>query len=145
MSRIIPPLTEEQRAALIISARSMLGMKFRHQGRTTRAADCLGFAALALAGIGIEIEPRTDYGRSPAHDLLARELENYLGPPINEVPLPGDFVTCSWAVEPSHVALVTPHPAYGIGMIHCYLTAGKVVEHGIDPLWLTRIRGVYRT
>lgn len=152
MSRIIPELTDEQRLALIAAARSMLGRPFLHQGRTLRGMDCIGLLALAFAqATGIVLKPRTDYGRLPAHKKLESELTAHMGARVASGPLaasfelkPAQVVTCKWEVEANHVAIVTPHPDRGVGLIHCYYARQKVVEHGLDSVWRSRITGVWQ-
>ncbi len=146
MSRIILKLTHDERIAFIAAARAMLGAPFRHQGRTRQGMDCLGFVYLALVAIGKRPNNRTDYGRLPANLKLEQGLLDHLGPPISKRDiLAGDVVSMSWADVDCHVGIVTPHRAYGIGLIHCYLNNQRVVEHGIDATWLNYITGVYRT
>ncbi len=41
--------------------------------------------------------------------------------------------------EPQHLGIVSD-----IGVIHSYAKARAVVEHALDPLWRSRIRGAYR-
>lgn len=144
MNRIIPPLTEEQRAALIAAARSFLGAPFRHQGRRPKAMDCIGLLGLSFTAIGFPITPRTDYGRLPAHKKLQKELAAHLGEPVAGPPLPGDVVSMKWSGDENHVAIVTPHPERAFGLIHSYADAQRVIEHGADALWTDRITGIYR-
>lgn len=151
MTRIVPAFTDEQKAAFIAAARTMLGRPFRHQGRTLDGMDCIGFLGLSVvAASGIALKPRTDYGRLPAHKKLERELTAHLGEPLVLGRLPSSFelqpaqvVTSAWEVESNHVAIVVPHPERGVGLIHCYAGQKKVVEHGIDPIWRARITGVW--
>jgi cell wall-associated NlpC family hydrolase len=143
MSRLIEPLTADERLGLIAAARSFMGAPFRHQGRTAEGMDCIGLLGLSFALIGKLLRDRTDYGRIPAHKKLQRELAEHFGPPVPGDPVPGDVVSLAWAGEPCHVAIVTPHPDRGIGLIHCYLHSQRVIEHGIDPKWRSRICGRY--
>lgn len=152
MSRSLPQFTDEQRVAFVANARAMRGRPFRHQGRTLDGMDCIGFLGLAVAAtLGIRLQPRTDYGRTPSQKKLERELTAYLGEPLAVRPIstsfelqPSQVVTCAWSVEANHVAIIVPHPERGVGMIHCYLAAQKVVEHGIDAVWRSRITGVWQ-
>lgn len=152
MSRILPEFTDEQRIAFVANARTMLGRPFRHQGRTLAGMDCIGFLGLCVARtLGIGLKPRSDYGRLPAQQKLERELTAHLGVPLALGALPREFalqpaqvVTCTWYENPSHVAIVVPHPDYGVGLIHSYLNAQKVVEHGVDAVWRSRIIGVWQ-
>lgn len=147
MSRLLPLLSLEQREQLIAAARRRIGLPFLHQGRTDNGADCIGFAGLILADIGIALPPlRTDYGRTPSAKKLESELVRFLGEPIPLVSMePGDIVSMKWFAESNHIGLVTPHPERRFGLIHSYKNATRVIEHGMDSIWLSRITGVYRT
>jgi cell wall-associated NlpC family hydrolase len=137
--RAIPPLTPEQRLALVAAARSLVGTPFRHQGRTRRGCDCIGLVVLSFALIGLAGRDRTDYGKQPAKRKLAQALEDNFGPPHGEPLEPGDIVAMEWGAEEAHVALVSDHPDWGLGLIHSYASAGKVIEHGLIPQHLDLI------
>lgn len=142
--RIIPPLSEEQKVAFIAAARSYMGVKFRHQGRTRRGVDCVGHVVLSLRDIGLSPNDRTNYGILPYEKQLEAVLRDHFGPPVAGAPQPADVVLMKWAGEVCHTGIITPHPDYGIGIVHCYLSSQKVVEHGIDDTWRRRIVEVYR-
>ena len=147
MTRLIEPLSADERLALIAAARSFLGVPFRHQGRTVKGMDCIGLIVLAFAAIGKPLRNRSDYGRLPANAKLDRELLEHFGEgfaPDYLEPQPGDVVSMTWAKEAAHVAIITPHPDRRIGLIHSSRDFDRVVEHGIDADWRSRIVKVYR-
>ena len=151
MTRLIgdTPFTDGERAALIAEARSHLGMPWRHQGRTERAADCIGSVWLWMRTVRPVATPRTDYGRLPSLGKLREGLTEYLGPSVADEPRPGDVVTLRWTGEEQHLALVVDHPEYGIGLLHADNNAPgakgpRVVEHGVDAHWRKRITGTWR-
>lgn len=145
MSRIVPEFTDEQRIQLVSEARALLGREFRHQGRRESAMDCIGLVAICVSKVlGYEVKARTDYGRLPAQRKLEEGLTDHFGPSLGLIPSPGDVVSMEWYLEPNHVGIVSPHPEYGVGIIHCYLNSKRVIEHGMDRLWRSRITGVYR-
>lgn len=155
MDRIIPPLSDDEKAQVIAAARALLtvvngrAVPFRHQGRTLRGIDCIGVLAAAFGVLGYPIEDRTDYGRLPADRKLSASLELHFGPPVQRGPVPADVlqpcdvVAMAWGSENTHVGLVVPHP-HGVGLVHAYLSAQRVIEHRIDDLWRSRITEVYR-
>jgi len=144
MSRMIESLSADERQALIAAARSFLSVPFRHQGRTVQGIDCIGLLVLSFAVIGKPLSNRIDYGRTPSNAKLEVSLVEHFGPAIAGEPEPGDVVSMRWGGEVCHVGIVTPHPDRGIGLIHCYLSSQRVIEHGIDSIWRHRIVGVYR-
>lgn len=151
MARLVgdEPFNDAERAAMYASARSLVGLEFRHQGRTAKGADCIGFGWLLMAPVvlqfrGIELpKPRADYGRTPWNQKLRAEMILYLGEPVAGEPRPGDYVTLRWRGEEHHVAMLLPHPERPLGIIHADNRAAgpqgpRVVEHGVDEAWRKR-------
>lgn len=138
------PLTAEERITVVATARSFVGLPWRHQGRTVRGMDCIGMADLALASVRPMSRARTDYGRLPSNGKLRASLIETLGEPVTGEPQFCDLVTMKWAGEEHHLALVVDHPAYPYGLIHASNLDQRVIEHGADPQWRRRIVDVFR-
>jgi len=139
-------MTPEQQA--VDNARALVGVRWRHQGRTPWGVDCAGLVALAYAPVR-DVVDRTDYGRTPHNGELEAMLRANFGEPVLTGPValadlrPGDVVLMRWVDAPQHVALVCDHPD-GLGLIHAHAPSRRVVEHGISPDWLAAICEVYR-
>tara|TARA_R110000850_G_scaffold275207_1_gene414174 strand:+ start:39556 stop:39972 length:417 start_codon:yes stop_codon:yes gene_type:complete len=133
------------RAQLCVAeARSWLGTKWRHRGRTRFGIDCIGLIVHAVAAGGIQMRDRRDYGREPWKDGLQRELQEHFGDPVVDMQ-PGDVLLMKWHNQdgPAHVGIVGDYCHGGLSLIHSYsLTA--VCEHRMNDEWLARIVGVYR-
>lgn len=154
--RLVPPLSAPEKEAVVLAARALLTadrgapVRFRHQGRTLKGLDCIGVIVHAFTAAGFNMVDRTDYGRMPAQRKLAESLAQHFGPPVLQAapvkPVDlqvGDVVAMAWGDEEAHVGLVVDHP-YGVGIIHAYAIAKRVIEHRIDPLVASKIVGVYR-
>lgn len=129
----------------IAEARSYLGCKWRHRGRSHFGIDCIGLIVKAMAAGGIQMRDRLDYSRTPHLDGLQRELEEHFGEPVAiETMQPGDVVLMRWEndAEPSHVGLIASNDQ-GLTLIHSYSMI-HVSEHRISPDWMRRIVKVYR-
>lgn len=118
-------------AEVIEHARALLGVPWRHQGRSDRGLDCVGLVLLAVQRAGAipaDFE-RRNYGRLPGEEL-ARKTGEYCDELTNSEP--GALILIRWpgVRDASHVALCT-----GETLIHCYRNAGKVVEHGYREPW----------
>lgn len=148
MSRIVAPLTDAQRAEFLAVLRSHLGARWGHQGRRASRMDCIGLVVLSLQDIGVKLEDRTDYGRTPSQRRLSAALTAHFGEPVCDLQ-PGDVVTMRWTGEENHVAVITDHP-HGLGVIHCYAIApggkpgGRVIEHRLSPDWRDLILEAWR-
>lgn len=127
----------------IEAARQYKGVKFIHQGRSNRGVDCVGLVVLAMKDTGIPVVDVTDYNQEPDPKRMLEIITPYLiEKPISERQ-PGDLLWMKFVKQPQHIAIVTDK-----GIIHSYSVVGKVIEHGLNKVWLRRavkcfsVRGV---
>ncbi len=132
----------------VLEARKWLHTPFKHQGSVRGAGcDCIGL----IKGIGmalglVDYDPNSalaktfnNYSIMPNPRRMREGLATWLVQiPVDEAML-ADIYFMAWGKEPQHVALITDK-----GIIHSYSRAGKVVEHGLDDLWRSRIVAAYR-
>ncbi len=118
-------------AEFVLAARALVGVPYRHQGRTPRGLDCLGLLVLAASRCGIfPLQAgRTDYGRAPLDELLAG-LADYCDQVEGDEP--GTILAIRWPGDrrAGHVAICA-----GATMIHSYSNCRRVVEHGFRGKW----------
>jgi cell wall-associated NlpC family hydrolase len=126
-------------AEVIEHARTWVGVRFLHQGRSRNGADCLGFIAGMMAELGVttplEFLPK-NYARNPQSLLRIT-----LGSMTREIPLqPAAFVLIKFpfAKEAGHGAIYT-----GTSLIHSFAGVGRVVEHGYGQPWLKRTDSIW--
>ena len=139
------------RSRLVSAARSYLGTKFEHQGRTRNGIDCVGLIVNALNDAGYNpvcresIEKR-DYHRVPSSTALTDRISaecDYLavGPSVAdyacENALPGDLLVMSYKRDekPKHVALVSSGTGKDVRIIHTNNETGMVKEHLLFPTY----------
>jgi cell wall-associated NlpC family hydrolase len=132
--------------AFIAAARTYLGVRFLHQGRSRFGVDCVGLAICAGADAGHPYIDQAVYPPSPSESQLVAALTKNLGTPLpKETPLRvGDIVRLRVGRAARHVAIVGNHPLGGLSFIHAEAMASKVIEHAIDQKWQRRIVEVYR-
>jgi cell wall-associated NlpC family hydrolase len=124
---------------VIDNARSWLGVRFLHQGRSRHGVDCLGFIAAVLDELGSDVFMRylpRAYGRDPQSLLIDR-----LSALSRQIPLqPGALALIKWPASehPSHAAIYT-----GSTLIHCFQSEGRVIEHGYRGPWVARTMSVW--
>jgi murein DD-endopeptidase / murein LD-carboxypeptidase len=139
------PLTAE---SLVEHARSRIGVRFLHQGRTPEHGfDCIGLILDAAWAHGVAAGyDFTGYSRSPDGVTLRRELERWLV----EVPAAerrdGDVLLFRIRFDPQHVGFRASHPSLGADtVIHARAGAAHhVAEHRIDTTWERHIVGCFR-
>ncbi|MBM3617732.1 MAG: peptidase P60 [Alphaproteobacteria bacterium] len=143
---------------LVTEARGWLGTPFRHQGRRKGAqggVDCLGLLIGAADGAGMRVRDvrgrlvavstfdRRDYGHLPDGDALCQTLAEVMERVAPEAAQVGDVLLMRFDGNPQHLAIVTDYEG-GLGIIHAYAPARKVVEHAFDECWRKAVYACFR-
>ncbi|MFW5970145.1 MAG: NlpC/P60 family protein [Halofilum sp. (in: g-proteobacteria)] len=126
-------------ADVIAAARACIDTPFHHQGRQPGVGlDCAGLLVHAFSAAGHRTIDDHRYPRAPDPRRMRSVLERILVR-VTDAWRPGDVLYCRIKHDPQHLAIWT-----GSSMIHGYLTAGRVVEHGMDRRWERRVIARYR-
>ncbi len=130
------------RDAILETARGYRGTPFRHQGLLPgRGLDCVGVIVCIGRDLGLFRYDVVGYPRVPS--TFSSLLQHVRAAGFRPVPLtdalPGDVYLMAIIDRPQHVALATDK-----GILHAWMQARQVVEHGLDDMWRSRIVGVYR-
>lgn len=146
--RIVAPLTDAERAGFIAAARDLVGVPFRHRGRSLRGVDCVGVVALALSSQGRVVADRAHYGRNPANDGLREVCREHFGDPIAELRA-GDVALIAHHAdprcrEPNHVGVLFDHPNGGLAMVHALAQNKRVIAHRLEATHYAQILEGYR-
>ena len=154
MRAIGPPLTPEETARFVAEARSYLGVRFRHQGRSRTGVDCVGLALVALSVLHRPAYDAGAYSREPLRQGLRAAVVRNLGEPVlartPETPVPvsemrvGDVALMRFLGEPTHVGIIADYPYGGFSVVHSFAQVRKVVEHRLDSEWVGYITEVFR-
>jgi len=130
--------------AAIEAARSFVGCKWRHRGRSRFGIDCIGLLVKAMQAGGIKMQDRLDYGREPWNDGLEKELLNHFGKPVTSAPQAGDIALIHLPQNPapSHIGLIGELNGR-LTLIHS-ASELNVCEHGLTDDWLKAIVARYR-
>lgn len=133
-------------------ARTWIGTKFHYTGRVkinnlnNGGVDCIGLIIKVGEEIGFCVNGKNiinydylDYSRYPNFGEMQEFLNKYFTK-IKKTDLSiGDIIYLNFPNKLEHAAILSD-----IGMIHCYVEVGKVVEHRINDYWLEKIIGYYR-
>lgn len=146
MRTLGPPFTDAELAAFVATARSYIGVRWKHQGRSRRGLDCGGLLIVSAFGAGrLTEDAKAGYGREPYRHSLEDVLRANLGDPVNDVPKVGDVVMFHVGrAAPNHVGIVGDYVHGGLSIIHAYAITGEVVESPLDASWRGLLREVYR-
>ena len=137
---------------VIACARTLIGVRFAHQGRGREGLDCLGFLIYIAQELGLRFGEQTafeldvpSYGARPDALLLKAKLDAVLTPIAPDALRPADIVLLKIDGMPRHLALISDYPIEGeLGMIHAYVPARAVVEHRYDREWQRATYAAYR-
>ncbi|MBY9062767.1 peptidoglycan endopeptidase [Sphingomonas yunnanensis] len=124
----MPPPRERGGSGVLAAARSLLGVRFRAQGRDPGLGlDCVGVVAVALARAGAEVTLPRDY-RLRRGTLPALALPP--GLVACDGAAPGDVLLLRVSPAQLHLALRTER-----GLLHADAAAGRVVERPGEAPW----------
>lgn len=141
--------------SLIVAAREWIGTPFHHQGRVKSAngirggVDCLGLLIgvakeldLHVASIPLATLDSKQYGHIPDGDALEYALRKWLMPVTD--PRAGDIALMRFDGNPQHLGIISNYPNDGLGLIHAYAHARKVVEHSFNDEWKEKVVVLFR-
>ena len=130
-------------ADVVRVARSFLGVRYRHQGRSREGVDCIGLPVCVRKELGLPLMDEAGYAKRSA----GREMLDYCR--ANMVPIdrselrPGDLLVQMNDVV-RHIAIVGDYPGGGLSIIHAHLPNKKVVECRLDDQFMKTVRGCFR-
>lgn len=135
-----------ERAAVVAAARGLLGVPFRHQGRSREGVDCGGVAIMIAHELGLSAFDISGYRRLPAgvggetiESVCRREMR--VVDPAQAAA--GDVALFLFGRRPRHLAVIGDYYAGGLSLIHAYEPAGRVTENRFDADWRAMLFEVY--
>lgn len=113
-------------AQFVAAARSYIGVKCIHQGRSRAAGvDCIGLVVLALRDCGIDAPLIADYGRTQAYRQFRPELAKYCA----RVGEAGEGIIILYMNSMAlHLGILTAENT----VIHAPLEGERVKEHSLN-------------
>mgnify|MGYP000308850099 CR=1 FL=1 len=136
-------LTAQQRDT-VATARSYLGTRWLHQGRTREGIDCIGLVIEVAKHVKGWTYDITDYARQATDETMLNLCHHHLeAKGLHEVQ-PGDVLIMAFDHQ-RHAAIVGDYPApHEVSIIHAYATSRAVVEQRLDTMWSNRVIGCFR-
>ncbi len=119
-------------STFVAEARKLLGIRFRHGGRTRFSLDCWGVIVTPLAAIGRCVSDDKVYSMGAWRPDIPSLLEAEFGPPVADK-LAGDIVLIRWA-KTAHMGILADHPDGGLSIIHMNNIHGVVEHRYIGPM-----------
>lgn len=124
------------------AALGLVGVPWRHQGRSVAGIDCAGLIAVAAMAVGIVVRDRANY-RVPADPvLLIESLVANCDRDTAPVLCKGRIAVFRITGKPQHVAILTSDSR----MVHAVDRGGigRVAVGRVTDEWLTRIDSTWR-
>jgi cell wall-associated NlpC family hydrolase len=130
-------------ADVVREARALLGVRYRHQGRSREGVDCIGLPVCVRAALGLPAMDSAGYAKRAA----GAEMLDYCRANMTAIDRasiqPGDLLVQMKGAD-RHVAIVADYPGGGLSIIHAHLPNKKVVECRLDPAFMATVRGCFR-
>ena len=130
---------------LVEAAKSLVGTRYRHQGRNEAGLDCAGLMIVAAKMCGIDHFDTTNYSNRPNAAEFTREM---LRAECTQIPLAelghGDLLRLNTAGWPVHIAIYEVDEAGQEWYIHAFLPHRKVTRDPLTPVVQQSISSVWR-
>lgn len=116
------------RADIVAAARTWIGVRWQHQGRTRHGIDCIGLPVVVALGLGlIDAMPAANYPRRPDGTFLARFRASGLIEILPNQVQSGDVLVFTAGTMACHSAILAE--LYGQpSVIHAHAAGRKVRE-----------------
>lgn len=130
------------RSAVIEHARSYIGTRWKHQGRTREGVDCVGLIVNSMIANGKPVDDFTGYTRRPSSDKFLTYFLDRGGVYTKKQNVAeGDILIFSEKSYPCHVGFYSikngnPH------LLHAHLPKRKVVEEPFAEIWHKKLVAV---
>ncbi len=129
------------RQEVIDFARTWLGTRWRHQGRTKGyGVDCIGLIVGVARELNLSLFDTTQYTPVPDGVRLRAQCDELMTP-LNS-PLLGSVVLMQFKGPPQHLGFFSRQNGVDT-LIHAYVVDRRVVEHPIDQQWRDRFLAFY--
>lgn len=123
-------------ADVVAEARSYIGVKWQHQGRSRAGVDCLGLVREVGAALGLLQFDTRDYSRQATDESMLWQCRELLQPVAAGDWRAGDIPVMRFGKN-RHIGFFGDYVHGGLSLIHAFSMAPhKVVEHRFSDDWL---------
>ena len=122
------------RSDVVKFARSYVGTRWAHCGRSRSGLDCVGLLVCVGRDLGLEIEDLTGYKRTPDSKVFLEHIRKQSVPGNRERIRPGSIILLKQVFYPCHCGIATFIDARPY-IVHAALKQRRVVEEPLTPMW----------
>jgi cell wall-associated NlpC family hydrolase len=130
-------------ADIVQAARSQMGVRWQHHGRTERGRDCIGLVLYAAHSLALSEFDTRDYPRFATDETMLTLCREHMDPVELTAMQPGDIPVFAFDSQ-RHIGVLGDYVFGGLSLIHAHAINRKVVEHRLDDIWRRRIIGCFR-
>lgn len=127
-----PENLSSKRLEILTAARSWLGTRWVHQGRTAAGIDCAGLIVLVGKEVDLFHYDTTDYQRRTTGYNFMKHFNNNMVRKKNSERMPGDIILTRDSYFPCHCGIIGADHLGNETIIHAYAPRKKVVEDRLD-------------
>jgi hypothetical protein len=130
-------------ADVVTAARTFIGVRYKHQGRSREGVDCIGLPAMVRADLGLEALDVRGYAKvSEGFEMLDFCRTHMLE--VDRASLaPGDILVQISGIM-RHMAIAADYVFGGLSIIHAWMPNRRVVECRLDDGFMLTVRGCFR-
>lgn len=128
---------------IVACARGLIGVRWRHQGRSEHGLDCGGLVVVVAQRTRGSTVDVSGYTRQARDESMLATCEAHLQRIQLSAARPGDVMVFGLG-DSRHVGIIGDYVHGGLSLIHAYLVVRKVVETRLDDTWRARARAAYR-
>lgn len=114
---------------IVAEARSLLGVRYVHQGRSRAGLDCAGLIVLVRNAVLGTSDDFLSYPRRPGPQMIIRTMRQYAKVISADIAARGDIVLMAYGGNATHLGVYT-----GRSVIHADQNAGRVRELALDVM-----------
>jgi cell wall-associated NlpC family hydrolase len=127
-------------ADIVTEARSYIGTRWLHQGRTRSGIDCAGLVLKVAHACNIFTFDTADYSRQATDESMLELCREHLDPVATAQSCPGDIAVMRFGTN-RHIGFFGDYLYGGLSLIHAYSQRigsqrPQVVEHRFTDDWL---------
>ena len=119
-------------ADVVTEARSWIGTRWIHQGRSREGTDCFGLIVVTCREIGLPVEDVEGYRRTPNPEMFISHAHKIFDPA--DAPAPGMVAIFKQARYPCHLGWFAERDGK-LTVIHSFAGFRQVVEEPFDYHW----------
>lgn len=132
------------REQIVACARSYVGVRFKHEGRTREEGlDCFGLIIRVAWDLDLSDFSLSGYGRLPHPPSVRAHCQKQMTVKPIATMQPGDVVLCAYKHWESHLAFVGSNGTR-FSLIHSYAEARRVVEVTLSDEYRSYIRSCFQ-